>query len=409
MFYLFVIVCALFLFRRRIDSYAMAALGIAIYYFPIFFDQLLYMDSAANFLGSGKPADFRLQLSVIVVFFVLLLSSWLPRFFPVVRKVYTVNEKPIVQLLVIVTFSLSLYIVPVAISYPNKTSRVASIGIASVFFDYLFSLSTLALLYWSVHARDRFSRCLALCMAVYFSCIAVFVFQTRSVVFFAFLGFIIYFVYGQKITIYSLKFRYALFFIVIVFILMGKHLANYLFYGVEYESWALVLKDSLESYGISSSLNYVYESGLDYFYLDNVYRNLIPFVASSDADYFDYHGVIKREVFPDVVYGMGRNPIGELWVNFKWYGIAVYCVILCIKCSLFNFFILRSAGLLKMFLILLLFFSVFYFNRNSLQNDIAYHRNYLIFFFGFVFLASVLSGGYMFKSYLSSRQVQCGA
>lgn len=405
MFYLFVIACVLFLLRRRIDSFAVAAIGIAVYYFPIYFDQLFYMDSAANFVGAGKSANLDLQIGVLIVFYSLLLCSFLPPAFPVIKKLYGVNEKTTIALLSVATFFLSLYIVPIAISYSNKSDRITSIGIASVFFGYMFALSTLALLYWSVSARSKLSRVLSLFAALYFSAIAIFVFQARSVIIFSLLAFFLYFIYGRKVNVTSLRLRYVVFLGMVVFVLMGKHLANYFFYGAEYEDWALVLKDSLESYGISSNLNYVYDSGLNYFYLDNIVRSLIPLVSVPDSSYFDYHEIIKREVFPDAIYGMGRNPIGELWINLRWYGIAIYCLILCIKCSVFNFLILRTTGLLKIFLVLLLFISVFFFNRNSLQNDVVYHRNYLVFFFWFVFLASMLSGGHMFKSYLSSRQV----
>lgn len=397
---LFLIGCVLFMLRRRIDSYAIAGMGMVIYYFPIFFDQLWYMDSAAKFTDMGKPADLDLQAGVLVVFYTLLMFSFVPSLFPVVKKVYGVNDKVTSQLMILATLILSFYIVPMAISYSGKTARVASIGIASVFFEYLFSLSTLSFLYWSAYAKNKLVKLLSLCGVLYLSCISIFIFQERSAIFFSMLGFLLYFFYGKKISISSVKFRYCVFFVMVTFVLMGKHLANYFFYGTEYESWVLVLKDSLESYGISSNLNYVYESGLDYFYLGGIFKNIIPFMASADTAHVDYHELIKSNVFPDVTYGMGRNPIGELWVNLKWYGIVVYCAILCFKCSLFDFFIKRTVGLLRIFLMLLLLFSVFYFNRNSLQNDIAFHRNYLIFFFSFVFLASVFTGGYMFKSYV---------
>ena len=409
MFYFFVIACVLFLLRRRIDSFAIAAIGMAVYYFPIYFDQLFYMDSAANFVDVGKAANFDLQVGILIVFYALLLCSWLPPAFPVVKRLYGVNEKATVVLLSWATFFLSLYIIPVAVGYSNKSDRITSIGIASVFFGYMFALSTLALLYWGVGAKSKMSRAVSFFAALYFSGVAIFVFQARSVIIFSWLAFFLYFVYGRKINVTSIKLRYFISLGVIVFVLMGKHLANYFFYGAEYEDWVLVLKDSLESYGISSNLNYVYESGLSCFYLHNIVKSLVPLMNVADSSHFDYHEIIKREVFPDAIYGMGRNPIGELWINLKWYGIATYCIILCLKCSVFNFIILRTTGLLKIFLVLLLFISVFFFNRNSLQNDVVYLRNYLAFFFGFVLFASVLSGGYVFKSYLFSREVKCSA
>lgn len=77
MFYsvVFFLVMLLFVLRRKIDTFFIAAAGCGVYYFPVFTGSLYYMDSAAKLLEIGKDPDQKLQLSIVIIVSLLYLSS----------------------------------------------------------------------------------------------------------------------------------------------------------------------------------------------------------------------------------------------------------------------------------------------------------------------------------------------
>lgn len=385
MVFLFVAFSFYFLSRRVLDSFFIAALGVFIYYFPVFFGGLRYMNDSADLLGYNIEPNINLQVSVLFVFFILIVGSLFKRNKKVIH-VYFINDKAVFFVLVLSCFALSILILPLASGALSKVEAISAIGLYSIFLEYVFSLGFLFAGINLMNSKTKKMRFFTLFFMVFIVYVSVFIFQTRSIVFFSFLSLVIYYTYNIKVGFSDFKFKYAFVFALVLFLLVGKHLANYFIYGISYNNFYLVFLDSMESIGISSNLNYVYMSGVDFFYLHNVFMNLIPFYKTEN--YYDYHDVIKDHVFPYASYGMGRNPIGEMWINLQYIGVFIYALALVLKCYFFNFLINSSKGSLKAFVILLMFFSVFYVNRNAMHNDISYLRNYVFFMVIIVFISS---------------------
>lgn len=384
------------------DSFSIAAMGIAVYYFPVFSGQLFYLDSAANAYKLGKPPDIKLQLIIVFSFYFLYASSYVFSAFCSNRSGFkwVVYDKTVVFVIVLCSLAFCFFVLPMITYASSKVEVGESLGSLVGVGIYVLSLGALAAGYAAFINKELvngMSRKLMFLSFSFILLVAVFVLRTRSLVFFSVLALMVYGFHGMKFKYKNIKPKYVISLFLLVFLLLGKHISNMVILGVEYDGFFLVLKDSLESYGVSSNLNYVIESGFRKLYLNKIYLDLFPFMASLDAEYLDYHDVLKMHFFPGVDYGMGRNPIGELWVNFGWSGVVFYPIVLSLKCVFFDRVINKSDGFLKMFLILVMIISVFYFNRNSFQNDISFHRNYLLFFCFFLLASSVSFNGFLFK------------
>lgn len=393
----FIIFSLYFLNRRILDSFAIAALGVFVYYFPVFFDGLHYMSRGADLLGSGKEVNIHLQFSILFVFFILILGSLIKR---IKQKnnpvfVYSVNDNSVFFTSVVSCIVLSFVLLPLISLEESKSSIYNSIGGYSVFIQYLFSLGFLFSGVYFKNLKSKRARFYVLCFMFYILYFSIFIFKTRSIIFFSFLSVFIFFSYGLKVGIKDFKIKYVVFFAFALLIVVGKHIANYFMYNVKYDSFYLVFLDSMESIGVSSNLNYVYSSNIDIFYLHNVFLNFIPFYKTEE--YYDYHEVVKDYIFPFATYGMGRNPIGEMWINLQYAGVFIYAIALVLKCYIFDFLIRRSKGLLKAFFTFLMVFLVFYVNRNAMHNDISYLRNYIFFMAAIVFLSSLFHGFILFN------------
>lgn len=392
-------VCFLLYFvnRRVLDSFAIAAVGILVYYFPIFFDGLRYMSKGADLLGPGKEVNIHLQFSILLVFLILILGSLIKG----IKKkdnilfVYSVNDNTVFFISVISCVVLSFVLLPLISIGVSKTSAFNDIGGYSILLQYLFSLGFLFAGVRFKSSKSKSARFFILCFMFYVLFFSIFIFQTRSIVFFSFLSVFICYLYGYRFSVKDFKLKYLAFLVSVLLLVVGKHIGNYFVYGVTYDNFYLVFLDSMESIGISSNLNYVYFSNIDVFYLHNVFLNLIPFYKTED--YYDYHDVVKDYIFPFATYGMGRNPIGEMWINLKYVGVFIYAIVLVVKCYIFDFLIKRSEGLLKAFFTFLMVFLVFYVNRNAMHNDISYLRNYMFFMIAIVFLSSFFHGFVLFN------------
>lgn len=387
----FLFITCLFVLRGRLDSFLIAALGIFIYYFPIFFNLLWVLDPRGMMVDVGMPASTELLISILFIYLLLYFFSVIPSF-----RLFTSNSKNINIILIsdkiiylfslIFAFVLSIYILPTALQYSGKTARAAAIGYGHVLFEYSFSLAIAFSFYFFIHTK----KIINLLVFLYLVFVATFIFQTRAVSFFSIIAVLVSIIYGKNYNIKTFnvlklkRLKFLVFLIVVFIVFIGKHLANSFFYGVEYDDWFMVILDSIESFLISSSLNYVYMSGLKEFTLSGFFYNFIPGMSS-----VDYHDFIKEKIFYESNYGMGRNPIGELWINFRWIGVFIYSLILISKCFIFNRILMKSEGLLKVFFTILMLYGTFYVNRNSIQTDIVFMRNYFLLLLLLVFLSSL--------------------
>jgi hypothetical protein len=387
----FTLVC-LFLLRRRVDSFFIAALGLVIYNFPVFIGLLWYMDSGGNFRGFGKPAELDLQVSILIILVILYVFSLIPTRRTSLSSVYSTHDFGIFWLISVFCILLSVYAVPIASQYVGKAARASSIGYAYFFVIYVFSLGAAFSAYFALCFRKNGERFLALIVFVIILYVSIFVFQARSIVFFSVLAVALHFFYDKKLDFSLLNLRYVLFVFLAGLIFLGKHISNFFIYDVSYNMWTSVFLDSLESFFIASNLNYVYGSGVSSQSLIYLPLNILPLTSEITID---YHDIVKQRVFPDASFGLGRSPIGEAWINIGWVGIIFYSFVLALKCMFFDHILRRTSGLLKIFFLLLALISLFYVNRNSIQTDIVFVRNYFI-----VFSLFVLLNSFVFRKYV---------
>jgi hypothetical protein len=358
------------------------------------------LDARGHKIADGVSASVELQISILIIYSFLYFFSMLPKMGLMnsnlaPNKTILLSDKKVYISTLVLVVILSVYILPLALQYSGKTARAASIGYAHVLFEYSFSIAIAFTFYFLLHGRNSLKRISTSILLFFLIFVAVFVFQARSVAFFSILSVIIFEIYNKKINFNFLrliKIKYLLISFVILGLFIGKHLTNSIFYDVNYDDWSLVFLDSLESFLISSSLNYVYKSGMSEFTLSTIFNNFIPGLAS-----IDYHQFVKERIFHDSTYGMGRNPVGELWVNFKWFGVFIYSFILISKCVFFNYVIVRSEGVLKVFFTLLMLYGVFYINRNSIQTDIVFMRNYIFLILSLMVVSAVIFNSSLFN------------
>lgn len=396
--FVFFLLIFIFLLRRKIDSYLIAAFGLLIYYLPVYSGLLVRLDASGRYVGAGVEPDLTLQLSIIFILLILLISSLVSLSRSAVRRPvrrFSVNEKYVALSTVLFSLFIVLISAPSALRVIGKVARSHEIGIFSTLSIYFMPLGLVFSILAISNARNKFNQIFYIVAAITIVVFSIFIMQTRSLVFFAVLALILKEKYNEKLSLKFISFRAWLVIIAVFLIFIGKHISNILFSGIEYDSISGVIYDSFESILISSALNDVFSYGIRADTLNDFFLNIIPGYSAAGA--IDYHDVMISKIYVSANYGMGRNPIGELWINFGNIGILYYSIFLSFKCWLFDEAYNRTDGVLRVFICVLIFYGLFYVNRNSFVTDFIYFINFTTFMGAVVLFSSIIFRVYLLR------------
>lgn len=409
MLYLFITLIILFLLRRKLDTHALAAAGLVIYYFPIYFDGLAYLDQSASAYAYGKAPDPNLEISILIIFFALYCSSFVGRKKTVpatAKRIYSIDERSLCMILFPITALVAIIFIPQTAGIEGKAKYLA-LGFGGVLIQYFFSLTILISSLRAIKAKTRAKKAKYIVVSALLIFYSVLLLRTRSIAFFPVISAFVYVYYGRRLSPTIMGPKKIIFIAFCIAILLGKAIANYLYDSTTYNSVMAMMSSSLESFSVSSILNYVYASHFYKFYLYQIPLTLIPGTSELGLITNYHNDIIKAHIFPYADYGMGGNPIGEFWINLQYMGVLLYALILGAKCHLLDFLIKHTTGALRIFLIYIAILTLLYVNRNATFTDISFIRNYCVLFFGICLASALMKRNFLIgvpRASLSGKQ-----
>lgn len=387
----FFLLTALFAVRRRIDSFAIAGLGIFVYYFPIFTDLTMKLNSSSFPTGSLNPAPDELKNMILLIYSFLLISSEILKTRNRTTTLSVFNDTSFTRIATLLALVTSILAIPIAVQYSGKISRMESIGYLNPLYQYSFSLAILL----NLHSYSKNLKKSSLILALYFSIVSIGVFQIRYVVMFPVLAALISPLYGQKLTQKKTIKHSITAILVVPAILSGKAIVSALSSDKAISSLEILISTfkSLEPFSISSRLVEVFKLSETNLYLSQILKILTPFLHADQS----YHQFMKTHLYPTATYGLGGNPLGELYLNFGYVGSLILAVYLVMKCYILDYIAKKTQGCAQTFSYFMMFILLLYTHRNSFVDDVMYARNFLILFLSLLFANSLINNYKLFK------------